>query len=56
MSNEDLQRKPHNDKSGQMWWYEEPAGMTFVVWPSRDTREFVIPWRSIRAALRRKEK
>ena len=60
MSNKDLLRTSHairDDKDA--WWYEEEKGICLVVSdPSKDrnTFQFTIPWRSLRAALKRKDK
>lgn len=61
MSDQHLKRTPHNIAHDQdVWWYEEPAGIC-VVQKYRDntgvlhgTRSVVIPWRSLRAAMKRK--
>ena len=56
MSNKDLRTAPHSFKDeDRVWWYEEPHGITIVV---RDYKErfFNIPWKTIRNALKRKDK
>ena len=55
MSEKDLQKEPHNINP-HSWWYEENYGVTIVVEPVTTTRQIKIPWRSIRAALKRKDK
>lgn len=56
MSNADLKREPHYITE-DCWWYEEAKGIEIVmrVYPSV-TYVRTIPWRSIRAALARKDK
>lgn len=57
-----LQLDPHHLR-GQphAWWYEEDFGITVVVEPDPtkdgnvDTRQIKIPWRTLRAALGRKD-
>jgi hypothetical protein len=55
-------REPHdcasNDTLGQnVWWYEEASGIgVYANMPHRGgTRMALIPWRSLRAALKRKD-
>ena len=61
MSDKDLKTKPHHHK-GQagFWWYEEPGGIAVVVEFATKygikQRVVTIPWRSLRAALARKDK
>ena len=55
MSKKDLQGKPHNINPFS-WWYEENHGVTVVVEPKPETQQIKMPWRSIRAALKRKDK
>ena len=56
MADKDLKTRPHHHRGeGTWWWYEDPKGMTVVVEPP-PTRIVEIPWRSIRAALRRKDR
>ena len=56
-----LIRKPH-DVTDEFWWYEENYGLILIVCPikpdgTRDvTKVFKIPWRSVKAALKRKER
>lgn len=52
----DLWLKPHKiDDDG--WWYEEPKGITVVVHTdTQGAKQVFIPWRTIRAALRRLDK
>jgi hypothetical protein len=60
MANKDLSLKPHHQKKDESWWwYEENQGISVVVERSQIPGEvgiFDIPWQSIRAALRRKDK
>jgi len=58
MANKHLQLAPHETSNPNLWWYEEPAGIVIVHGgPGHGPKsEPVIPWRSIRAALRRKDK
>ena len=57
MSNKDLRRQPHTSTDKNWWWYEEAKGLTIVHDPANDnTGTFLIPWKSIRAALVRKDK
>ena len=61
MSKKHLKRDPHDARvthgNAQAWWYEENFGICVVVEPRDDrTAQIVIPWRSIRAALARKDK
>lgn len=62
MSDKDLSTKPHYHK-GQpgFWWYEEPSGLfVFCEHILQDggmhVRMVKIPWVSVRAALRRKDR
>ena len=61
MAQKHLNRKPH-DVTDEFWWYEENHGLTLIVCPikpdgTRDvTKSFKIPWRSVKAALKRKER
>lgn len=60
MSDSDLQNAHHNIDP-TTWWYEEPSGICIVkeIRDSNDgllrTEQFTILWRSIRAALKRKD-
>jgi len=61
MADKDLKRSSHRNKDG-WWWYEEPKGIAVMV-PQNDragnhlrTTEHVITWRSLRGALKRKDK
>ena len=61
MSDKDLSRKPHNTADDSCWWYDEPSGILIVKSINVEgkfvrTDQVVIPWRSIRAALTRKDK
>jgi len=55
--NDDLELKPHNINP-IWWWYEESGGICVVHGVGGNASENMvnIPWRSIRAALRRKDK
>ena len=64
MSNKHLKLTPHKiAHDPTAWWYEEAKGI-FVVqdyYRAKDglylgTRSVVIPWRAIRAALKKKDK
>lgn len=61
MANKDLLLKPHNISEDQ-WWYEDARGIGIYA-RLRDENDFAlgnthveIPWRSLRAALARKDK
>lgn len=59
--NDHLQRTSHKIRGRKdAWWYEEGRGLAIVVEcdPStnRQTKIIDIPWRSIRAAVARKDK
>jgi hypothetical protein len=63
MSTKHLQNNPHAIRGDTTaWWYEEEAGVCVVqqyLTPRGTvfgTRSVVIPWRSIRGALARKDK
>ena len=58
MSNQDLSRKPrvlHQDSDGckAVWCYEDVFGLEMF---NSNGRVGVIPWRYVRASLRRKDK
>ena len=59
MSNGDLKLMPHH-LSDHKWWYEEPEGITVLAAKSTDplfdATQVFIPWKDIRAALKRKDK
>jgi hypothetical protein len=59
MANKDLSRNPHN-MSHDFWWYEENYGISIIyqitTFKGIEQRERRIPWRSLRAALKRKDK
>lgn len=63
MANDDLKRAPHHHKGDETWWwYEEPEGICVVVETGAEAALFgrhhklvTIPWKSIRAALKRKD-
>lgn len=58
MSKQDLRRSPHKVKNiDWAWWYEEKYGICVVVHQgTRGAITLDIPWRSIRAALKRLDK
>ena len=63
MANKHLKRKPqHASDVERWWWYEDTHGVDIVVTQAalehgaNGTAILTIPWRSIRAALRRKDK
>ncbi len=59
MSKQHLQLKPHHHKGDETWWwYEDSTGIDIVVEDkiSGRVRFVTIPWRSIKAALRRLDK
>lgn len=59
MANKDLSLKPHFFRATkEVWWYEEGQGLAIEIAPCgcRPHREVKISWRSIRAALERKER
>lgn len=49
--NKHLKRAPHK-LSSDVWWYEESHGISVVMYQ----RVIKISWRSLRAALARKDK
>lgn len=57
MADVHLQLDPHEPKGGvDWWWYETSAGMfIFHSAPGKSTKSLLIPWQSVRAALRRKD-
>lgn len=61
MSKKHLSPRPHNIKPGS-WWYEENSGIEVVHQIRDDYGKYIrtdhirIPWVSIRAALKRKDK
>lgn len=55
MSNDDLSPIPLRLKGiSDVWWYEEPAGIAVV--HEKLGTVVVIPWRMIRASLKRKDR
>lgn len=62
MANKDLKTAPHSiGKHEDSWWYEDPGGVCVVIeaYSGRgevQTKHRTIPWRSIKAALARKER
>lgn len=59
MSNKDLRRFMHESKKERsIWWYETPAGFEIFAahtLPSK-IKQVTISWKTIRAALARKNK
>jgi hypothetical protein len=57
MANKHLWRKPHH-VTDNFRWYEESHGIELIVeeYNGLATKVLRIPWRSIRAALARKDK
>lgn len=55
MANNHLQRKPH-DVTEDLWWYEEPGGICICFKNGNRFNQALIPWRSVRAAIKRKDK
>ncbi len=57
MANKHLSNRPHHHENRQdIWWYEEPGGVCIISHHLPNGKRFSIPWRSIRAALARKDK
>jgi hypothetical protein len=64
MSDRHLQLTPHKiARDSHVWWYEEPTGIWVVqdYYRAKDglylgTHSVVIPWRAVRAALKRKDR
>lgn len=62
MANKDLKREPYDGDDGA-WYYEESGGIEVHVQHLRDDGTvrftqtiFTIPWKTVRAALARKDK
>ena len=60
MSDKDLSKYPHH-VNDRFWWFEEKRGICVCseAWDPEGGKEVVInyiPWNSIRAALKRKDK
>ena len=58
MAQKDLKNTPHVVNEN-WWWYEENGGLIVCHYPSTTdlgTCRVEIPWRSIRAALKRKDR
>jgi hypothetical protein len=53
--NTHLLRSPHTIDD-EAWWYEEQRGLCIMVKSVSSIKELYIPWRLIRAALRRKDR
>ena len=57
MSRKHLQNKSHHFKGrDDAWWYEENNGIHVVVERKEGTTIVHLPWRSIRSALKRKDR
>lgn len=57
MATKHLSNDPHHIRGREdAWWYEESSGVLVVVEPQTRTTQVLIPWRSIRTALARKDK
>lgn len=64
MAKKDLSPNPKKARmkygaDAEAWWYEENGGIEIHIDPGKDLARhisFVIPWRSIRRALARKDK
>ena len=58
MANKDLHRNPHGPGDSSWWWYEDNGGIEIYVaaHPGLNAKVIKIPWRSLRAALARKDK
>ena len=57
MANKDLSRKCHKVRGRKdAWWSEEHAGIWVMCEPKRQTSQVLIPWRSIRTAMERKDR
>jgi len=59
MAKKDLKREPY-DLDETVWWYEDNKGIDLhveIVSPSgqRSHQSYLIPWKEIRAALKRKD-
>ena len=55
MSKEHLKLEPHNIHPGA-WWYETNGGIEVCIEPRPATQIVYIPWVSLRAALKRKDR
>ena len=63
MANKDLKKEPYNVKNDEdAWWYEDQYGIKIFVKHRRDDESyrfrdthFTIPWKTIKAALKRKD-
>ena len=61
MANKHLKVTPHKTKKQpNAWWYEESWGVLVIVhrdaMANRSAAAVTIPWKQIRAALKRKDK
>jgi hypothetical protein len=62
MADKHLDPRPHHVRGcDDAWWYEEPRGICVVVEGHDElgrklTKQRMIPWRSIKTALARKER
>lgn len=55
MATKHLKLRPHHIDENS-WWYEEPEGITVVHNSTSGSVVSIIPWRQIRAALKRLDK
>lgn len=56
MSKNDLSLKPHLTKDDDVWWYEEPEGISIICSGKHEDHRVIISWNSIRAVLQRLDK
>ena len=58
MAEKDLRLTSHKVKNDlrDIWWYEVTYGFHIFIADSEELIEIKIPWNSIRAALKRKDK
>jgi hypothetical protein len=63
MAEKDLDCRPHHIRghNDDSWWYEDPKGIVVVVWGydihgKATPKQRLIPWRSIKNALGRRER
>jgi hypothetical protein len=59
MANKHLRLSPHRKKDEPWWWYEEPKGVAIELshqMTGGRAVSVVIPWKSLRYALQRKDR